>query len=125
MPLNVRVEESRGFARTAALEGRLDNDTAPELDQALEPVLASPIKVLIFDLAKLEYIASAGLRSVFKAQHAMSQRGGEVVMLHLQPTVKKVFEIVKTVDLKSVFTDVKELDQYLDTIQRRIAGEEG
>jgi anti-anti-sigma factor len=124
MPLNIHVEEARGLARTVALGGRLDNDTASELDQALDPVLSSPIKVLVFDLAKLEYISSAGLRSIFKAQRSMKQRAGEVAMLHVQPQVKKVFEIVKTIDLKTVFVDVKELDDYLDSIQRGSSGDD-
>ncbi len=124
MPLNIQVEEARGFAKTVTLGGRLDNDTSSELDQALDPVLSSPLKVLVFDLAKLEYISSSGLRSIFKAQRTMKQRAGEVVMLHLQPQVKKVFEIVKTIDLKSVFVNVKELDDYLDSIQRGMTEED-
>ncbi len=38
-------------------------------------------------------------------------------MVHLESQVKKVFEIVKTVDLQTVFRDLKELDAYLDAIQ--------
>jgi anti-anti-sigma factor len=123
MPLNIQIQEARGFARTVKLEGRLDNDTAAALDEALDPLLTAPVKVLVFDLEKLEYISSAGLRSIFKAQRSMKQRAGEVAMVHLQPQVKKVFEIVKTVDLKSVFVSVKELDGYLDTIQRGMTEE--
>ena len=33
--------------------------------------------------------------------------------------MKKVFEIVKTVDLETVFRDLKELDDYLDAIQSK------
>ncbi len=121
MPLNITVEDSRAFTKTVGLEGRLDNDTAPELDQKLDDVLSSPMKVLIFDLKGLEYISSAGIRSIFKAQKAMKARSGEAVVVHPQPTVQKVFDIVKAVNLKTVFASVKELDTYLDTIQRRIA----
>jgi hypothetical protein len=34
--------------------------------------------------------------------------------------VQKVFDIVKAVDVKSVFRDVAELDDYLDAMQRRV-----
>jgi anti-anti-sigma factor len=121
MRLNITIEDSRAFTKTVSLEGRLDNETAPELDQKLDDILSSPMKVLVFDLAGLEYISSAGIRSIFKAQKAMKARSGEAVVVHPQPTVKKVFDIVKAVNLKTVFASVKELDTYLDTIQRRIA----
>ncbi len=121
MPLKITVEDSRAFTKTVSLEGRLDNETAPELDQKLDDVLSSPMKVLIFELKGLEYIASAGIRSIFKAQKAMKARSGEAVVVNPQPTVQKVFDIVKAVNLKTVFASVQELDTYLDTIQRRIA----
>ena len=120
MPLNIRVEDSRSFTKTITLEGRLDNQTAPELDKELDTVLESPLKVLVFDLEKLEYISSAGIRSLFRAQKDMKTRSGQALIVKPQPAVQKVFDIVKAVDLKSVFTSVKELDAYLDTIQRRI-----
>jgi anti-anti-sigma factor len=121
MPLNISVEDSRAFTKTVSLEGRLDNETAPQLDQKLDEILSSPMKVLVFDLKGLDYISSAGIRSIFKAQKAMKARSGEAVVVNPQATVRKVFDIVKAVNLKTVFASVKELDTYLDTIQRRIA----
>jgi len=34
--------------------------------------------------------------------------------------VQKVFDIVKAVDVKAVFRDLAELDEYLDEMQRRV-----
>lgn len=121
MPLRIRVEDSKPFTKTVHLEGRLDNETAPELDGTLDEVLSSPMKVLVFDLTGLEYIASAGVRSIFKAQKNMKARSGEALVVNPQPTVRKVFDIVKAVNLKTVFASVQELDAYLDTMQRRVA----
>lgn len=121
MPLNIRVEDSRSFTKTMFLDGRLDNQTSAELDKELDVVLNTPLKVLVFDLAKLEYISSAGIRSLFKAQKDMKTRSGQALVVNPQPAVQKVFDIVKAVDLKSVFTSVKELDAYLDAMQRKVA----
>lgn len=120
MPLNIRVEDSRSFTKTLHLEGRLDNQTVAELDKELDNVLKAPIKALVFDLKKLEYISSAGIRSLFRAQKDMKTRSGQALVVNPQPAVQKVFDIVKAVDLKSVFANVKELDAYLDTMQRKI-----
>jgi anti-anti-sigma factor len=119
MPLNVRVEPGRTLAQMVHLEGRLDTETVEILDKELETLLAQDVKVLVFDLAALDYISSAGLRSLFGAQKTMGQRGGEALLLNPQPQVQKVFDIVKAVPLKTIFRSVAELDSYLDTIQRK------
>jgi anti-anti-sigma factor len=125
MPLKIRVEDSRSFTKTIFLEGRLDNQTVAELDKELDSVLGTPMKVLVFDLGGLEYISSAGIRSLFKAQKDMKTRSGQALVVNPQPAVQKVFDIVKAVDLKSVFANIKELDAYLDAMQKKIAeGEE-
>lgn len=124
MSLKIEVESGLPFSNTLRLEGRLDNDTAAIFDAQLDAALSSPAKVLIMDLAKLEYISSAGILSIMKAQKAMNARGGKTLFGYLQPGVKKVFDIVKAVDLGSVFASVEELDEYLDTIQTQIESED-
>lgn len=117
MTLSVRVEDRQGLTKTMFLEGRLDSATAPQLDSELDGVLAMPMKVLVLDLSKLDYLSSAGIRSMFRAQKAMKARAGKTLIVNPQPAVQKVFEIVKAVDLKTVFASVKELDEYLDSLQ--------
>jgi anti-anti-sigma factor len=120
MPLKIRVEDSRSFTKTVFLEGRLDNQTVAELDKELDSVLSTPMKALVFDLEGLEYISSAGIRSLFRAQKDMKTRSGQALVVNPQPAVKKVFDIVKAVDLKSVFANIQELDAYLDAMQKKI-----
>lgn len=120
MSLNIEIEPSLPFSTTLRLVGRLDNETANTFDRTLEAALEASVKVLVLDLAKLEYISSAGVASVMKAQKAMNARGGKTLFGYLQPGVKKVFDIVKAVDLSAVFTSVEELDNYLDTIQKQL-----
>ena len=47
-------------AVTLIVSGRLDTQTAPELENELDSVLAG-IKELPFDMTNLEYVSSAGL----------------------------------------------------------------
>jgi anti-anti-sigma factor len=124
MPLNVRVQEGRSLTKTLVLEGRLDNDSVSTLDEALEPVLASAVKVVVFDLTGLEYITSAGLRSIFRAQKVMNARAGRAVLLNPAPQVKKVLDIVKVPELGVLFKSVQELDAYLDAMQKKAVGGE-
>jgi anti-anti-sigma factor len=118
--LKIQLQEGRPFTRTLALVGRLDTETAPSLDAELQRVLATQVKVIVFDLSGVDYISSAGLATLFRAQKAMKARSGEALLVNPQPQVQKVFDIVKAVDVKAVFRDVAELDEYLDEMQRRV-----
>lgn len=120
MALKMTVTEDRAFSRTVHLEGRLDNETAGDLDAEVDTHVTAPVDVLVFDLAGLEYISSAGLRSIFRAQRLMAQRSGRIVLVHARPQVQKVFDIVRAGDLATIFTSIEELDEYLDAMQQKI-----
>jgi anti-anti-sigma factor len=120
MALKVRVTETRSFSRTVYLEGRLDGETVALLDAELDKLANSPATVVVFDLGGLEYISSIGLRSIFRTQKLMAERSGRAVVVNARPQVQKVLEIVKAVDIGAVFSSIQELDQYLDSMQRKI-----
>jgi anti-anti-sigma factor len=120
MALNVRVTQDRPFSKTIHLAGRLDSETVALLDDELSNLAGSPVDVVVFDLADLEYISSAGLRSIFGTRKVLAARSGRIVLLNARPQVQKVFDIVKAADLATVFTSVEELDRYLDAMQRKV-----
>jgi anti-anti-sigma factor len=120
MPLNVRVTQDRSFSRTVHLDGRLDSESVSLLDHELSKLADAPVDVVVFDLANLEYISSAGLRSIFATRQILAARAGRVVLLNARPQVQKVFDIVKATDLAAVFASVEELDRYLDAMQRKV-----
>ncbi len=124
MSLNIRTEDTRSFTKTIYLKGSLDTETVSTFDQELDAVLGSPLKVLVLDLSELDYLSSTGIRSLFRAQKSMKARAGEALIVNPQPSVQKVFDIVKAVDLKAVFSSVQELDKYLDAIQHKMKEEE-
>jgi sigma-B regulation protein RsbU (phosphoserine phosphatase) len=123
MELRIEVSDSGPTQRTVALRGRLDSLTAPKLETELTPVLETPaVTSLIFQLDGLEYISSAGIRCIIRARRAIEGRGGRVVIVNPQPTVLKVFEIVKALPADQVFASQAEFDAYLEAMQRRVRG---
>jgi sigma-B regulation protein RsbU (phosphoserine phosphatase) len=108
---------------TLHVRGRLDAMTFSEFDEGVAPALQQMAEggTVVIDLSSLEYISSAGLRSIAKVRKAMRARAGHTLLVNPQPQVRKVFEIVKAVPVNEVFSSVEELDQYLDHIQRKIA----
>ena len=60
----------RSNPTTLVLTGRLDTNTAPELDVTLNRVLANTgIARLVFDLSRLDYLSSAGIRGTSVMRH--------------------------------------------------------
>ena len=67
-------KQLNGEVATLIIAGRLDTQTAPELEKELDSVV-SGLKELIFDMKGLEYVSSAGLRVILKAQKIMNAQG--------------------------------------------------
>jgi anti-anti-sigma factor len=113
--------EGSGPKRTCRLGGQLDTHTYLRADAELEPVLTDPsVTLLVLDLGDLDYISSAGLRTVFKARKALGSRGGKVLVANPQPQIRKVFDLVKAVPFSEIFSSTAEADAYLDAMQKRI-----
>ena len=121
MRLEISTEQHHSTATKVVLNGSLDSDTAPSLDAQLTPLLEDTHR-LVFEMAELQFISSAGLRIISKAQKAMAAKDGEVVMINLQPQVEKVFEIIKALPSLSIFQSEEEMDTYLQSIQSKEAG---
>lgn len=119
MTLNTDIDSSRPGVQRVRIGGRLDTTSAPELEARLSNLPAN-IHTLVFDMANLDYISSAGLRVVFKASKSVRQAGGKAVLANLQPQIRKVFDIVKAMPDVTIFSSDAELDDYLDTMQRRV-----
>ena len=120
MSLSIEIAPPSNGNQRVALAGRLDTHTHGDLEQQLAPVLGSSIQSLVLDLAGLDYISSAGVRSIFKARKALSARGGKVVVVNPKPQIQKVFDVVKAVPLDEIFSSVQEADAYLDAMQKKV-----
>ncbi|UNT98088.1 STAS domain-containing protein [Xanthomonas translucens] len=118
--LSLQIDPTQDRRQRITLSGRLDTHTYQALDEALAPLLATQITTLVLDLSQLDYISSAGIRSIFKARKVLATRDGSVLVVNPQPQIRKVFDVVKAVPLNEIFTSVQELDDYLDEMQRRV-----
>ena len=123
MPLEIQLQ--KGAAQNAGavivkLNGSLDTATAPDLERQLAPVLAGPAKDIVFDLAQLKFISSAGLRVFSVARKTLKERGGQASFIHMQPQIEEVFAIMKALPGVAIFESVAEMDNYLAARQRAI-----
>jgi anti-sigma B factor antagonist len=123
MSLEIQIQEgvvAASATTTVRLGGSLDTSTAPELERHLAPLLAREggVKDLVFDLAHLKFISSAGLRVFAATRKQLKERGGQASFIHLQPQIREVFEIIKALPGVAIFKDIAELDRYLAVRQR-------
>ena len=89
-----------GEAVTLIVSGRLDTQTAPELEKELDSIL-SGLKELTFDFANLEYVSSAGLRVILKAQKAMNAQGS-MKLTGVNDSIMEVFDITGFLDILTI-----------------------
>ena len=84
---------------TLKVEGRLDTNTSPELDDAMK---LDGVKEIVFDFAALEYISSAGLRVLMATHKAMAACGGRMSVVNPNAVVKGVFDITGMSDVFNI-----------------------
>lgn len=97
MKINTELD---GKVLKVGLEGRLDTITSPELEAELAKYM-NLAEEIDFDLEKLEYISSAGLRVLTKTNKAMLSKGG-VKISNVNDIVMKVFEVTGLTDILTI-----------------------
>ncbi len=93
-------KKQQGAELELALEGRLDTTTAPQLEAEVKQIGAD-VTSLVFNFAELEYISSAGLRTLLLAQKLMNKQGTMVVR-NVNETIMEVFEITGFSDMLTI-----------------------
>lgn len=93
-------KKAEGSKLTIALEGRLDTNTSPQLDDELKQSVTG-ITELIFDLAQLAYISSAGLRVLLAAQKVMNKQG-TMVIKNANEDILEIFDVTGFVDILNI-----------------------
>lgn len=81
------------------IKGRVDTNTAPELMPQLD---LKDVKELIFDMSEVDYVFSAGLRAFLQAQKMMNLKQGKMKLIHVDPSVKSIFEMVGFADIMDI-----------------------
>lgn len=75
------------------VDGRIDAVSAPEFEKSCLEWVEQGESVLIMDMEKLEYMSSAGLRSILVVGKKLKAAGGSIAFSSLKPHVAHVFSI--------------------------------
>lgn len=91
--MTVKVYEENG-RQVIAPEGKIDHVTVEEFDAKITE-LCSANDSLTLDMAGVDYVSSAALRAILKADELLSGKGG----LTIRNINRKVMEILKITGL--------------------------
>jgi anti-sigma B factor antagonist len=96
------------------VSGRLDATTAGEFDGQAESWPSRDEKSIVVDFSGLEYISSAGLRSLLAAGKKVRARGGDILFCGLRGMVADVFDMS---GFTSIFKTFENREQALAGLQ--------
>ncbi|WII06911.1 STAS domain-containing protein [Methanomassiliicoccales archaeon LGM-RCC1] len=88
--MQIDVKKENGVT-TLIPRGNIDYVTAPELDEAVERE-AVESKSLVFDMAEVSYISSAGLRSILNADELMEDKDG-IKLVNVNKDVRSILDM--------------------------------
>jgi len=73
-------------------EGRLDPDGGPEFEAFCLQQIEKGERCLLFDMAGISFVSSAGLRSILVIVKKLDSVGGKLALCKMQPMVAKIFD---------------------------------
>lgn len=85
---------------TIKITGRLDTTTAPEFDTVID-ALPAEVQHLVLNCEGLEYVSSAGLRIILKAQKLFKAKGS-MKLVKVNETIMEVFDITGFADILTI-----------------------
>ena len=104
MALNIEVYNERGVT-VVKLSGAIDGNTAPEAQSRILPLMESQPSVVL-DMGKVEYMSSAGLRTLLLLYRQAASRNGKVVIAGLQESIKDIMAVTGFLGFFLVHDDV-------------------
>ena len=97
---NIKAEHT-GTTLSIALEGVLDTQAAPKLEELINEKIADATEVK-FDLVNLEYLTSAGLRVLLTAQQEMEDKDGLMTLSNVNDEIMEIFDMTGFTDVLTI-----------------------
>ena len=93
-------DKREGSKLIVSVEGRIDTTTSPELNDFFVNNLKD-VKELELDLENVNYVSSAGLRTILFAQKTMDKQG-KMVVSHVCKEIMETFELTCFTDILTI-----------------------
>ncbi|BFT75552.1 STAS domain-containing protein [Paenibacillus sp. P36] len=87
------TESMQGDIVLLSLNGRLDANTSASLEAVFSKLVEQGKGKFVFDLQGLDYVSSAGLRSLLSAAKMIKVIQGKLALVRMNENVKEVFDM--------------------------------
>ncbi|MBE5852907.1 MAG: STAS domain-containing protein [Lachnospiraceae bacterium] len=89
--MNIVVTDCESYVRLI-VEGRVDTNTSPQLQQAILSAFQKS-KDVVIDFLNVPYISSAGLRALLIGQKTATSKGGSMKVTNVSDVVMNILEL--------------------------------
>lgn len=86
------IKNIDGDVLNVKIVGRLDAVTSAQFDKSMLESIEG-VKKIVMDFQELEYVASAGLRSLMMVQKKIEQKDGSMIIRNVQAQVMEVLDM--------------------------------
>ena len=90
------------------VKGRVDSDTAPELDNALSKLLDANRNKIVLNLQNVDFLSSAGLRAMVKALKNAQNSGGDVRLASVSEPIEVILRTVGMLQMFKMYSTSEE-----------------
>lgn len=91
--MKISIKEHTQDKALVALCGELDSAAAETFADEMRPFVENPVKEMIMDFSGLEYISSAGMRTLLLMSREATQKGGKVTITGMCDNIRQIFKL--------------------------------
>lgn len=107
------VHKKENNIDVVALEGRLDSNTASKLEKKIIPIISGGCEKMLIDFAGLNYISSAGLRTLLLTAKKMQAVRGKLALCNMQDFIREVFELAGFTAIFEIYDSCHKAKEFL------------
>ncbi|WP_292517765.1 STAS domain-containing protein [Methanoculleus sp.] len=105
--MELQIERIDGIL-TFSMRGRLDGYGAGQVSDAVQASLQDDDRSIVFDLAGVNYLSSAGIRVLIAAKKQLKERNGILALAGMQEYPKSVLDMAGVASVFSTYARVEE-----------------
>ncbi|MBN1668419.1 MAG: STAS domain-containing protein [Anaerolineales bacterium] len=86
--------------------GRIDSNTAPELEQAFNQVIESGKSGIVFDMDEVEFLSSRGIWVLLEAQKMCRRENGKLVLVNVNDNMHQTLDLAGVKHFVEIHEDI-------------------
>jgi anti-sigma B factor antagonist len=88
--------------------GRVDSNTAPDLERYFNEILDNGKSGIVFDMAEVDFISSRGLWVLLETQKACKKEKGRLVLVNVSENMQQSLDLAGVKHFIEIYDDLTE-----------------